>query len=143
MESLFFVTCHEGSLFPVCRRLRFAVFVKEQGFSRSGELDGLDKVARHLVLWYRRRPVATARLFLENGVYHIGRVCVDARFRGLGLGKRLMEAAEAKVLALGGNVLTLSAQVQALPFYEKCGYKPYGPIYPDEGCPHRAMEKRL
>jgi len=64
-------------------------------------------------------------------------------YRGTGLGRRIMEAMEQKAKELGASRVTLGAQLQAKPFYEKNGYRPLGDVYMDEHCPHEHMEKLL
>jgi predicted GNAT family N-acyltransferase len=39
--------------------------------------------------------------------------------------------------------VSLSAQVQAMGFYERQGHRPEGEEYYDEHCPHIAMRKKL
>ena len=43
----------------------------------------------------------------------------------------------------GFKTCSLSAQVQAKPFYESLGYRAEGEEYLDEGCPHVMMRKVL
>ncbi len=52
---------------------------------------------------------------------------VDPRWRRRGIGRALVEAAEARVATLGGpkvNLHVLSANRDALAFYERIGYRP-------------------
>ncbi len=59
----------------------------------------------------------------------------------------LMDALEAEALHAwgteGGVVVELSAQVQAIPFYEGMGYVVSGEPYLDEGIWHRDAAKRV
>ncbi len=125
------------------KKIREEVFVEEQGFQE--EFDGVDGNARHLVLFDGERAVGTCRLFSQDSRedYHVGRVAVTAEYRGRGLGKMLMDAAEEQIRGLGGASITLSGQVRVADFYEKLGYCRQGEEYLDEGCPHVRMTKRL
>lgn len=81
-------------------------------------------------------------------VVHIGRVATCAHARGQGIGRRVMEAAEAAAVAtwdLGDGIfIELSAQTRALGFYEKLGYVAVpGQEYLDAGIPHRTARKYL
>jgi len=71
---------------------------------------------------------------------HIGRLAVVASARGTGAGKAVMAFLEAAALArhgANGSVrVELSAQDQAMPFYERLGYTAFGEGYLDEGIPH-------
>jgi len=78
---------------------------------------------------------------------HIGRVAVLASARGTGAGKLVMGFLEAAALArhgASGSVrVEISAQDQAMPFYERLGYTAYGEAYLDEGIPHHDAFKDL
>ncbi len=78
---------------------------------------------------------------------HIGRVAVLGRARGTGAGRAVMEFLEAAALerfgASGAVRVELSAQDQAMPFYEKLGYSVHGEGYLDEGIWHHDAYKDL
>lgn len=126
-----------------CRFVRETVFVKEQGFSEELEFDDADATSWHLSLEEDGQPVAAARLFRETEEdWHAGRICVLPERRG-GMGARLLAELERKALEFGAKRVTLGAQCRARGFYEKCGYRAFGPEYMDEFCPHVMMEKPL
>ena len=52
-----------------------------------------------------------------------------------------MDALEDFTWKTGRKTVVLGAQTQAIPFYEKLGYKVFGPEYLDAGIPHRDMKK--
>lgn len=134
-----FTTYH--SLPDAARQIREAVFVREQGFQL--EFDKTDETAVHIVAWDGTQPAGTCRVYPAEGCFHIGRVAVLPQYRGTGLGRELMRRAEAYIRCTGGTAAELSGQVQASGFYKKLGYTPVGEIYPDEGCPHIRMQKKL
>jgi len=78
---------------------------------------------------------------------HIGRVAVLAPARGTGAGRAVMAFLEAAALerhgAEGTVRVELSAQDQAMPFYERLGYTVHGESYLDEGIPHHDAYKDL
>ena len=123
------------------KSIREEVFIREQGFCE--EFDERDEKSRHVVLFYRRQPAGACRFFADENGWHIGRVALLAKYRGLHAGERLMRFAEEQVRAAGGKEITLAAQARAAGFYEKCGYAPAGEIFEKEGCPHRKMKKKL
>jgi len=123
------------------RYIRDAVFVKEQGF--NDEFDIIDESCFHLVFYENNKPVATCRYFQENGIYHIGRVSVLKKFRGLNIGNRIMQFAENEIKKSGGKSIEVSAQVRIKDFYTKLGYVEQGEIYLDEFCEHIKMVKVL
>ncbi len=123
-----------------CRALRRAVFIEEQGVSEADEVDDLDDVAVHLLATRDGQPVGTARLLVHGDTVKVGRVCVLAEARGLGLGAALMQAAAEVARGLPGvTQAKLGAQVHALGFYERLGYVAYGPEFLDAGIAHRDM----
>ena len=124
--------------------VRDEVFTKEQGFANP-DSDQFDPVATHAVLYDDGKPVATGRVFCEGseGVYHIGRICVLKPYRGLQLGRQIMDALEAQARAKGARTLVLGAQLYAIPFYQKCGFCPTGERYMDEFCEHEMLVKDL
>ena len=90
------------------------------------ELDGLDQQLIHLIGYIDNRPVATARINLNDTKTKakIQRVAVIKEHRGQGLGFELMEEIErwARKTNPSIEVLSLSAQDSAIPFYEKLNY---------------------
>jgi len=119
-------------------QVRNAVFVVEQGVPVDLEQDEKDALCRHALLTWGGRPVATGRLEADG---HIGRIAVVRSFRGKGLGSRIVSFLEGMARAQGVHRVYLGAQLQAIPFYEKLGYRCYGNEFMDAGIPHRHMEK--
>ncbi len=84
----------------------------------------------------------------HDGDYaEIKRMFVSPQFRGLQIGRRLLEALEAQARAAGLALLRLEtgvAQPEALRLYERAGYQRRGPFgdYPDDPL-SVYMEKRL
>lgn len=123
-----------------CFALRHTVFVVEQGYTAEGEVDALDPLSHHLLAHNGSTPIATARVYLDDGTAKIGRVCVLLEHRGTGLGAELIKAAVELARGKGAQRAVLGAQAHAVGFYEKLGFMPYGAVYPDEGEPHQMME---
>ena len=127
-----------------CLALRGAVFVVEQD-SVYGDVDGLDRVALHLlgrnaagelVAYARLLPPGSKR----TGEVAIGRVVVAPAARGSGLGKALLAEAVACARARWPGVpLWLSAQVDKLGLYTRFGFVAEGEAYDDGGILHRDM----
>lgn len=123
-----------------CRALRRVVFIEEQGVPEADEIDDKDDEAVHLLATLDGRPVGSARLLVLGDTGKIGRVCVLKESRGTGLGAALVQAAVAQFAGRGGIArVKLGAQTHALGFYERLGFRPYGPEYMDAGIPHRDM----
>lgn len=125
-------------------KIRYEVFVEEQNVPEELEIDDLEEQSHHVVLYQDDQPLGTARIYHQgDGVYKIQRVAVLNAQRGHGLGAQLMQACEQKIQQLQGTKMTLGAQLQALPFYEKLGYIVEGPEFMDAGIPHRTVTKTV
>lgn len=123
--------------------IRITVFVDEQGF--VDEVDDIDNIATHLVMFDNDKAIATCRIFEgENEKeYILGRLCVLASYRGRGLGGEMLKAAERAAAKSGGEVLALHSQYQAREFYAKHGYCEVGELEYEQDCPHIWMKKSL
>ena len=126
-----------------CIRLRWTVFVEEQGVPPSLEVDEHDHHgAVHVLALLDGVPCGAGRLvFPEPGVAKIGRMAVIDDARGRGAGRALLEFLEQEARRRGAKRLTLGAQTQAQPFYEKLGYVAQGTVFDDAGIPHVRMDK--
>ncbi len=127
-----------------CLRIRWTVFVEEQGVRPSDERDAHDRTdAVHALALLDGVPCGAGRfVFIEPGVAKIQRMAVvdDARKRGVG--KALLQSLETEARRRGAASFTLGAQLHARDFYEKAGYAAHGPVFDDAEIPHVAMTKR-
>lgn len=131
--------------------VRFRVFVDEQQIPTNEEIDRYDATpteskARHFLARVDGLTVGTARLLLDapsGGPVHLGRVAVLHEWRRHGVGNALMTRLHDEAKARGYRSIEISAQVTALPFYERLGYIAEGPVYLEAGIDHRAMRFAL
>jgi len=122
-------------------RIRFAVFVEEQGVPAEIEMDAHDAVCIHaLARTANGEAVATGRL-LPDG--HIGRMAVLKPWRGKGAGGRVLEALLERARQRGDPVAVLSAQTHAIAFYRRYGFVETGSVYEEAGIPHQDMRRTL
>lgn len=123
--------------------IRKQVFMEEQGF--KNEFDDIDNISFHIVMYDENRPVATCRVYedIVKNEYILGRLSVVKEYRGMSLGAKMIGEAERIVKGKGGTSIRLHAQCRVTPFYGQQGYKEYGVIEDDEGCPHIWMKKQL
>ncbi|WP_332650401.1 GNAT family N-acetyltransferase [Lysinibacillus sp. 54212] len=120
------------------------VFVEEQGIPHHLEVDEFDDQAAHFIVQDGNQTIAAARLReISPGIGKIERVCVLNEYRGKRLGILIMEHVEKYAAEHRFNTLKLNAQVYAISFYEKLGYKVTSPEFLDAHIPHRAMEKAI
>jgi ElaA protein len=125
-------------------RLRSEVFVVEQNCVYQ-DIDGKDLLALHLMAYVDQVLVAYSRIFKPGDYFDvssIGRVVVDARFRGQNYGYNLMEKAILSVAEeIGPFRIHISAQQYLQKFYESLGFKPNGDFYLEDGIPHLGMDR--
>jgi DNA-binding MarR family transcriptional regulator/GNAT superfamily N-acetyltransferase len=99
-----------------------------------------------LVARLRKEPVGCIALKLhENAPGEVKRMWVAPQVRGLGLGRRLLEALERHAREAGVGVLHLETNrtlIEAIQLYRDCGYQEVG-AFNDEPYAHLWFEKRL
>lgn len=123
-----------------CMALRHEIFVQEQNVPEELEIDGQDAAARHFAARTEDRIIATCRVRLMGSAAKIERVAVAKKFRRQGVGAILMKYVMGELRKTANIALfKLSAQADAVPFYERLGFHTHGPEYMDAGMPHYDM----
>lgn len=117
-------------------RVRRAVFIEEQAVPEALEWEDVDPECDWVVARHGREVVGVARLTPDG---RVGRMAVLPAWRARGVGSRLLQAVLERARARGIERVTLNAQVQAVPFYARAGFRAEGPVFPDAGIPHRMM----
>jgi len=88
--------------------------------------------------------VGAGRYYERDGrTVQIGRMAVLERARGTGAGTALLEALMSAAKSRGYASASLSAQVHAVPFYERLGFIAQGPRFQDAGIEHQEMTREL
>lgn len=125
--------------------LRINAFVKGQNIPLEMEFDEHDgEETRYILLMENNEPVATARLHIVDAeTAKIERVCVAAEYRGQGIGRKLIEAAEAWAKEHGTKKTIITSQTQAVGFYESLNYVADYSIQYDSEIPIVYTEKYL
>jgi predicted GNAT family N-acyltransferase len=127
--------------FKDLRSVREPVFVEEQKVPLEVEWDALDPRCHHVIARdAQHRPIGTGRLTPEH---KIGRMAVLPEWRGRGVGEALLMALIEQARHDGLREVTLNAQADAIGFYEKFGFVPYGDRYEEVGIEHQAMRLLL
>lgn len=124
-----------------CFHIRRKVFIEGQNVPEELEIDGLDSAADQYLLKVDGAAAGTARVrFIENKA-KVERVAILSHFQGKGLGKKLMEYIIADIKKSEKiEIIALSSQVLAIPFYLSFGFKVVSDEYPDAGIAHQDME---
>jgi len=122
--------------------VRKEVFVKEQHVPEEEEIDQFEDTSEHIVIYDGGQPVGAGRWRMKDGHGKLERICVMKSHRSLGVGAIIMQALEKAAAAKGADSFLLHAQTQAVPFYEKQGYRvTSGEEFLDAGIPHLEMIK--
>lgn len=121
--------------------LRERVFVVEQGVPAELELDEFDPVCRHAVVRSAAGEVIATGRLLPDG--QVGRMAVDARWRGRGIGGEVLEVLVETARQRGFDKVELHAQVVAMPFYASHGFVGFGERYMEAGILHQSMRRQL
>ena len=125
---------------PVLQRIRREIFIDEQLVPESDEWDDDDTVSVHALATLNREPVGTGRL---NPGGKIGRIAVKAGLRGRGIGTLILRQLLHEAYQRGIREPYLHAQVQAVPFYEKLGFRIEGDVFDEAGISHVRMKHAL
>lgn len=119
--------------------IRRMVFVEEQGFPADEEFDDIDAIAIHALICEGDTPIATGRVYAQDGVYHAGRFAVLQEHRGKSAGEMAVRMVCRKAFDAGAPYVEIRAQTRAQGFYERIGFQ-YAKDAPDEnGVPHVRM----
>ncbi|NGM66922.1 GNAT family N-acetyltransferase [Sphingobacterium sp. SGR-19] len=123
-------------------KLRSEVFVVEQRCAYQ-DIDDKDQDSYHLMCFVNDRLAGYTRL-LPPGISYvepsIGRVVIHPDFRGLSLGKQLMENSIAACTELfESSAIRIGAQTYLKKFYTALGFIETGAPYDEDGIPHIEM----
>lgn len=101
---------------------------------------------RHLLGFSENRLVGGLAVRIQGdfgNIWKIRQVAVDPSFQGRGIGKKLMEVAEAAACGEEVGELTLHSRAAVVRFYERLGFAVEGEPFVEVGLPHRRMRKIL
>ncbi len=136
----------------LCFHIRREVFVHEQQVPEQLEIDEFDSsvsASHHFLLVdseNNNEPVAAARWRLYNNyTAKLQRIAVLSAYRGIGLGKQIIEAMEQDIRKNDHiSMIILDAQLQAEAFYTKLGYeRESSDTFLDAGIVHIRMIKKI
>lgn len=125
-------------------RIRQEVFIIEQDCNYL-DADNLDKDSQHVLCYNHDELIAYMRIYTKpHNLTQIsfGRILVKKEFRGIGLGKELVQRGVNLYSELENIVISMSAQVYLIKFYEELGFEIVGEQYLEDQIPHVKMIKR-
>lgn len=120
------------------RRVRDAVFVAEQCVPPELEWDAEDGDAIHFLAFEGDYAIGTARL-LPDG--EVGRLSVLKDWRSMKVGEALLSAVIYEAEQRDLKEQKLSAQVQAVAFYQRFGFTVVSEEFLEAGLPHVNMTR--
>lgn len=123
-----------------CLSIRKKVFVDGQNVPMDEEIDGKDVACEHYLLSLDDRHCGVARVRIIEDYAKIERVAILDEHQGKGFGFQIMKKILLDLQAAGKvKKAKLSAQVHAIPFYEKLGFVICSEEYLDAKIPHKDM----
>lgn len=126
-------------------RLRSEVFVVEQNCVFL-DMDYKDQQCYHVLLFCEGKLAAYSRLVPPGLSYKevsIGRVISSPAFRGMGMGKKIMELSIQECQEIFGKKdVRIGAQVYATKFYTSLGFVAEGDPYDEDGIAHIEMVRK-
>jgi predicted GNAT family N-acyltransferase len=134
---------YDSELYRQELKLRDAILRKPIGLKLPERMED-EAACRHFGLVADGRLLACL-IVVPRGpeTVQIRQMAVHADHQGTGLGRRLMQAAEAEIITAGIQQVYLNARATAIDFYQKLGYHAVGERFIEVGIPHRRMEKTL
>lgn len=128
----------DSVLRQACQQLREHVFIVEQKIDPRIEHDDRDADSWHLLMNDKTMALATGRLLPEG---RIGRMAVDSRWRGQGLGRCILEGLLLIAASQGLPRVGLHAQAGAVDFYRRAGFVACGKDFVEAGILHTPMDR--
>jgi len=119
--------------------LRKSIFIREQLVPEELEWDDWDNKANHIVLTFHNIPIGCARLIFIDQILCLERMAIIKSKRNQGFGSKLVY----EIIRIAKNEkikeIRISAQIQAISFYQKIGFIAEGEIFNDAGIKHIKM----
>lgn len=125
--------------------LRYQVFVLEQQIPSYLEFDEQFETNDHYFVNFKQRePIATIRYdVFDKQTICPDRFCVTKKLRQQGIGTTLLQSFEKKAIQQGYKFSLLTAEKQAIHFYQKNGYTIVSESFLEDGVPCVKMKKTL
>ena len=127
--------------YEICLMIRKAVFIEEQHVPKDQEIDSFENSSIHFLAYYNKTPVGTGRFRIKEHCIKFERIATLKAFRGKGVGKKLLKTLQdIATKEHPMSQILANVQVQAIPFYQKQGWKMIGKTFFDAGIKHQTME---
>ncbi len=124
-------------------KIREIVFQKGQKVSKERDHDGLDKVADHIIVLYKEKPIGCARVRFNGKTAKLERIAILEKYQGNGYGKMLTDYLISYCKQKKSNQIIIHSQYYVKDFYAKCGFKSIGKPFTDAGIKHIEMHMKI
>jgi len=133
----------DSDLYRAELNLRDEVLRKPIGLALPERMDD-EAACRHFGLVEGAELLACLiAVLIAPDAVKIRQMAVTPSRQGIGLGRKLMEAAEVELLKEGVVRFHLHAREPAVGFYKRLGYTVVGERFTEVGIPHFRMEKEI
>lgn len=128
----------DKTLFSAARKIREKVFIEEQKVDEADEFDEFEAESHHYLLLLEDQAIGTARWRRIGDKVKLERFAVLKEHRGKSYGDYLLQRviADAKKEE---KPIYLHAQLKAIPFYERRGFKKVGDLFVECEIEHYKM----
>lgn len=118
------VVSNDVETIKISQAIRNEVFVQEQGIPLHLDLDGLDSISYHSLVYIDDIAIGVARLALvENNKSVMARVAIRKEYRGKGIATKLIESIITKAQQLSINSIEIHAHEYLKEYYEGFGFR--------------------
>ena len=125
--------------FELCRQIRTDVFIVEQEVAEEEEFDAFEGESQHYLMMLDELAIGTARWRNSDNGVKLERFAVLKGFRGNNYGELLLK----KVIddaSKAADYLYLHAQLKAVSFYARQGFRKTGPQFEECNILHYKMD---
>ncbi|GMA08312.1 hypothetical protein GCM10025886_14630 [Tetragenococcus halophilus subsp. flandriensis] len=125
--------------------LRYQVFVLEQQIKPYLEFDEQTNAYKNYFVTFKHKEALASIRYeaMDNKTISPDRFCVAKKARGQGIGSNLLKTFETKAISQGYQFSQLTAEKQAVGFYQKNGYQIISQEFLEDGLPCVKMQKTL
>ncbi|MBO6662068.1 MAG: GNAT family N-acetyltransferase [Roseivirga sp.] len=126
--------------------IRREVFIVGQDCPEEEEFDDFDEEATHFIAYVKGEPAGTCRFRTTSKGVKLERFAVLEKFRGEGIGKRLVQTVLGYLDKEGlaeGTLIYLHSQVAAMGLYTRFGFEKVGEMFDEVGIDHYEMQKKV
>ncbi|MDA9312265.1 GNAT family N-acetyltransferase [Vicingaceae bacterium] len=129
------------TLFQHAREIRDVVFIQEQKVEVQDEFDEFEDVCLHFLMSFDGKAFGTARWRRVGDKVKLERFAVLKEYRGKKYGDQLLKAVT-KSAASEKKTMYVHAQLKAIPFYARQGFKKVGGLFVECEIEHYKMVRK-